>query len=186
MSTHAHTRTHTCTHAHARACTHAHTHTHTHTHTQSYTQNFQLHTGYPLVCLHSCILFSICKILLINQFCAEGLRLDLSSRPAIPDLMRIVAPRTPNKWMQIGLQLGLPHCQLQALDYQYRGDSQKIFAGIFAYREKQPGDEPMTWLTVINVLRAQGIDELTLAHELETMLPSSMSSLQRSHAVLHP
>ena len=96
--------------------------------------------------------------------------------------MRMVAPRTPNKWMQIGIQLGLPYNQLEALECQYRGDSQKIFAGIFAYLEKQPVDEPMTWLTVIDVLRAQGIDELALAHELETML----SSLQQSHTVLHP
>ena len=105
--------------------------------------------------------------------------MDLSSKPAISDLLNEVAAKTPNKWREIGIQLGLTNGRIEAIELKHRGSSTKIFIDIFDHWEKQQGDEPKTWLTVINVLKAPIVGEETLANDLElsmTMTQHSTSS----------
>ena len=104
--------------------------------------------------------------------------MDLSSKPKISDLMNEVAAKIPHKWMEIGFQLGLSLAKIEAIKYQHHRESTKIFIDIFDHWEKQPGDEPKTWSTVIEALKTPLVAEETLAHELEEMMSiNSLGSL---------
>ena len=90
--------------------------------------------------------------------------------------MNEVAAKTPNKWLEIGIQLGLKTNQIDAIKYQHQGESSKIFADIFNQWEKQPGAEPKTWSTVIKVLKTPIVGEETLAHHLELSMTVTQHS----------
>ena len=119
----------------------------------------------------------------INSWFAEGLkRLDLRSKPALPDLMNHVAAKTPTKWMVLGIQLGLEAAQLQAFEDQHRGKSDRIFADIFDHWRKSLGlnCKPVTWSTVIEALKSPSVGEMALAHLLESTVLSSCSNINNS------
>ena len=111
--------------------------------------------------------------------------MDLRSRPTLSDLMSHVAIKTPTKWMELGIQLGLEAAQLLALEDEYRGKSVRIFAAIFEYWTNNPGDKPVIWSTVIEALKSALVNEMALAHHLESISSSSSSSSmdgwQQSH-----
>ena len=91
--------------------------------------------------------------------------------------MNKVAAKTPTKWMVLGIQLGLEAAQLEALDDQHRGKSDRIYIDIFDRWKKKLDGKPKTWLTVIDALRAESVGEVALAHALESsMTPSSCAS----------
>ena len=91
--------------------------------------------------------------------------------------MNHVAAGTPNKWKELGIQLGLENAHLQALDHQHRGKSNSIFADIFEHLRKNPGDKPFTWSTVIEALRSPSVQEEILARHLESMYTCSNNSM---------
>jgi hypothetical protein len=100
--------------------------------------------------------------------------------------MNHVAAKTPTKWMELGIQLGLEAAQLQALDHQHRGKSASIFADIFECLKKNPGNKPITWLTVIEALKSASVGEMALANHLESISSkcsstSSNNGWQQSH-----
>lgn len=98
---------------------------------------------------------------------AGELKLNLTSKPALSDLMNKVAPKTPDKWKMIGLQLGVSVNRLNAIEYQRQADTNSIFMEVFTAWEKQPGDKPCTWSTMIDVLRSPAVGEHTLAQTLQ-------------------
>ena len=110
-------------------------------------------------------------------YSADGLK-PLDLRPEISDLMNKVAAKTPTKWMVLGIQLGLEAAQLEALDDQYRGKSERIYVDIFERWKKQSGGKPKTWSTVIEALKTPSVGEIALAHDLELSIitPSSCTS----------
>ena len=81
--------------------------------------------------------------------------------------MNKVATKVPDKWLEIGIQLGLEAAKIRAIASQHQGESAKIFMDIFDHWERQSGDQPKTWSTVIAVLKAPSVDESTLAHDIE-------------------
>ena len=92
-----------------------------------------------------------------------------------------VAAKTPTKWMVLGIQLGLETAHLQALDHQHRGKYEIIFADIFDYWIKNSGVKPVTWSTMIEALKARSVDEIALAHHLESISSTeSHSSINTS------
>ena len=94
--------------------------------------------------------------------------------------MNRVAVHTPHKWLEIGIELEIPHGQLQAYKQQHQGESTKIFVDVFNYWEKRPGSKPKTWSTVIDALRTPLVGEQTLAHNLESeMSLTPTSSISR-------
>ena len=95
------------------------------------------------------------------------LKLNLTSKPALPDLMSKVAAKTPDKWMQIGVQLGIDVNQLNAIESKRRTDTNSIFIDVFSAWEKQHGNMPYTWSTVINVLKSPAVGENALAQTLQ-------------------
>lgn len=103
--------------------------------------------------------------------------MELSSRPTLPDLMNHVAAKTPTKWMELGIQLGLEAAQLQAMDHQHRGKSASIFVDIFECLKKNPGNNPITWLTVIEALKSESVGEKALAHHLESISSNCSSNM---------
>ena len=97
--------------------------------------------------------------------------------PEIPELMNKVAARTPDKWMVLGIQLGIEAAQLHALDAEHRGNSDKIYIDIFNRWKKKVDGKPKTWLTVIDALKTPSVGEVALARDLElSMTPSSCVS----------
>ena len=102
--------------------------------------------------------------------------MDLNSKPVVKDFMNRVAIHIPDKWMEIGIQLDIPQGRLEAFRQKHQGDSNRILIDVFSYWEKQPGDKPKTWSTVINVLKTPSVGEHTLARALEST-PTSTTSL---------
>ena len=94
---------------------------------------------------------------------------DFSNKPSIQDLMNKIATKVPDKWPEIGIQLGLEAAQIRAIASQHRGESAKVFMDIFDHWERQSGDQPKTWSTVIEVLKTPSVGESTLAHDIELM-----------------
>ena len=104
------------------------------------------------------------------EYSIEGpTSLDLSSKPTIRDLMTRVAMKTLDKWLEMGIQLGLEAAQIRAIASQHRGESAKIFMDIFDYWERQPGEQPKTWSTIIEVLKTPLVGESSLASDIELM-----------------
>ena len=99
--------------------------------------------------------------------------LNLTSKPAIRDLMNIVAAKTPNKWMEFGLQLGIDTNQLNAFERQRGGVTNSIYADIFSAWEKRQGDMPFTWSTVIGVLKSPSVGENALAQTVQEFITKS-------------
>ena len=87
--------------------------------------------------------------------------------------MNKVATKVPDKWLEIGIQLGLEAAQIRAIAFQHREESSKIFMDIFDYWKRQSGDQPKSWSTMVEVLKTQSVDEPTLAHDIELMSVTS-------------
>ena len=80
-----------------------------------------------------------------------------------------VITRIPDKWRKFGIAVEISSAQLNTKDKQHRGDAQDIFADVFEYwRENQSVLKyPVTWESVVKILRTRTVDEGRLAGEIE-------------------
>ena len=74
-----------------------------------------------------------------------------------------MASRARDKWQLVGLQLNIRQDQLNAFQHQ---DPIICYSEVFDLW-KRKGDPPITWTTIIDVLRAPSVQEDKLAGEIE-------------------
>ena len=91
----------------------------------------------------------------------------LDSEPELPDLMNEVAAAIPNKWKDIGLQLGLDYHILEGI----RGDNNHCYMDIFTrWKDQNSIARPYTWLTLVHALQTRAVREERLANEIRNKL----------------
>ena len=90
----------------------------------------------------------------------------IHSVPDLKDLSEKVTPHLFPKWYHIGIQLGLPPVALTGMERQYQNDIRRCMTEVF-YEWISRSEETPTWMTLIEVLKADSINERQLASELE-------------------
>lgn len=93
----------------------------------------------------------------------------MDSEPELPDLMNEVAAKIPNKWRDMGVQLGLYHQRLDAIAQISLGDTNLCFSNVFSLWRNQTR-YPYTWLRVVQALESAAVQENRLAEEIKMKL----------------
>ena len=86
-------------------------------------------------------------------------------------MLNQVASRAPNKWKEIGLQLGIQSHQLNSINH-HDPIYMHCYMDMFSLWEKK-AEPPFTWATIIDALRSPRVLEIVLAHNIEMQLGSS-------------
>ena len=82
--------------------------------------------------------------------------------------MNEVAAKIPQKWHEVGIQLGMEYDQLQSLSVSNPPGSQQ-FASVFtAWKNCMRKD--YTWAVLIEVLKTPAVNETRLARDLSKKL----------------
>ena len=92
----------------------------------------------------------------------------MNSAPELPDLMNEVAAKIPQKWHEVGIQLGVEFDKLKSLSDSSTSDS-RLFASVFT-TWKNCMRKPYTWAVLIQALKSPAVKETRLAQELSTKL----------------
>ena len=92
----------------------------------------------------------------------------VQSAPELPDLMNEVAAKIPQKWHDVGIQLGMEYDKLTFLSDSNPPGS-RLFALVFtAWKNCMKKD--YTWAVLIQALKTPAVNEPRLAEELSTKL----------------
>ena len=95
--------------------------------------------------------------------------MDTDNEPEVSDLMNEVAAKIPNKWMDVGLQLGLDQSELDGITPESPGDTNRCYRKVFTrWKKKSSEKHPYTWSTIVRALQAPAVGEERLADETET------------------
>ena len=94
---------------------------------------------------------------------------SLDSEPKLPDLMNEVAAKTPSKWRDIGLQLGLDQGVLEGIATISPRDTNLCYSNVFTLWENST-THPYTWSTIVEVLQARSVGEKRLATKIKNKL----------------
>ena len=95
----------------------------------------------------------------------------LDSEPKLPDLMNEVAAKTPSKWRDIGLQLGLDQGVLEGIATISPRDTNLCYSNVFTLWENQNSRTyPYTWSTIVEVLQVRSVGEKRLATKIKNKL----------------
>lgn len=80
-----------------------------------------------------------------------------------------VITRIPDRWRKFGIAVEIKMGVLNAKNREYMGNAEDIFTDVFEYwRENQAGLKyPVTWESVVKILRTRTVDEGRLADEIE-------------------
>ena len=93
----------------------------------------------------------------------------LDSKPELFDLMNKVAAKIPNKWRDVGLQLGLDHDVLGGIALISPGDTNHCYSNIFTrWKNQNSTTRPYTWSTIVHALQAPAVGERRLAYEIKS------------------
>ena len=92
----------------------------------------------------------------------------MESEPELRDLMNKVASKIPNKWWQVGLELGLTADELKTLKTLYGGETAESFTMVFDSWKKRTRN--YSWAAIITALEAPSVNETRLAKELRATL----------------
>ena len=85
--------------------------------------------------------------------------------------MNEVAAVIPDKWRDIGLQLGLSHRVLEGIATINPGNTNLCYSNVFTLWENQNSTtHPFTWSTIVEVLQAPAVGEETLATKIKSKL----------------
>ena len=97
----------------------------------------------------------------------------LISRPELPDLMKEVAANIPNKWRDVGLQLGLDQGVLEGIASISPGDTNLYYINVFTWwKNLTSTTHPYTWSTVVQALESPAVGERRLADKIMSELSS--------------
>ena len=88
----------------------------------------------------------------------------LQTGPSLPDLSNFVAARIPNKWKDLGIQLGLRVSELDAIYDRRNRVPTHCYMDVFDSWER--GTVPYTWATLLEKLSTQSMNERSLAIEI--------------------
>ena len=92
----------------------------------------------------------------------------MQSAPELPDLMNEVAAKIPQKWHEVGIQLGMEYDQLKFLS-DSNPSSSRLFASVFtAWKNCMRKD--YSWAVLIQALETPAVNEPRLAQELSAKL----------------
>ena len=79
-----------------------------------------------------------------------------------------MAHAIPNKWKRVGLALGLSQEHISGIDAESGKDPLKCFTEVFnIWQQLSIPQQPVSWTTVVSVLRSQHVDEELLANDIE-------------------
>ena len=82
--------------------------------------------------------------------------------------METVASAIPDKWKRVGLALGLNQEHISGIDAENGGNCLKCFAEVFnLWQQLSTRQQPVSWTTLVTVLRSQHVDEECLANNIE-------------------
>ena len=97
--------------------------------------------------------------------------LSLDSEPSLPHLMEKVAAVIPNKYMIVGLQLGLTMAELEVIGPKYSTleEMYRAFSEMFGVWRRR-GSSPYTWRTIIDVLKSASVGEVVLSDTLTSWI----------------
>ena len=99
----------------------------------------------------------------------------LDSQPELPDLMKEVAAEIPNKWRDVGLQLGLDQGVLEGIASISPGDTNLYYINVFTrWKNQNSTTHPHTWSTVVQALESPAVGESRLADEIKSKLSSHL------------
>ena len=90
--------------------------------------------------------------------------------------MNLVSTRT-TKWRQIGIELGLSTCELDAISSYGVQSLSRCFEHIFELW-KRSATMPYTWDTIITALKTPQVNEQRLAIEIEHSLTPQFQNRQ--------
>ena len=94
--------------------------------------------------------------------------------PELRDFQNLVAVQIPEKWQQVGTQLGLEMGQLRGIAQSARGDPRHCFDAVFtAWRSKETED--FSWEAILRALRSDSVGEPRLANTVSIHLASHES-----------
>ena len=93
----------------------------------------------------------------------------ITSTPSIDKLQRLVIAKIPNQWFAVGIQLGMSVPELDALRQEYPHDVHTRFVHIVE-KWRSRLDPPFTWNTLLDALRSDAVEEISLADTIEKAL----------------
>ena len=100
---------------------------------------------------------------------------NLDSEPELADLMNEVAADIPNKWRDMGVQLGLDQGRLDAIAYISSGDTNLCFSNVFTLWKNQM-KHPYTWSKLVDALQSVSVEEISLAEKIKMKLTGQVPS----------
>ena len=87
----------------------------------------------------------------------------LQTEPSLPDLSNLVAAKIPNKWKEVGIQLGHSRNELDAINDQRSRNALHCYTDVFDTWMKK---DRRTWVMLINALTSPAVDAKQLAYTI--------------------
>ena len=104
---------------------------------------------------------------------------SLGDEPQLSDLMNEIAAKIPNKWRDVGLQLGLDHGVLEGIAHISPGDSNHCYSNVFTrWKNQNLTTHPYTWSTVVQALKSPAVGEERLANKIKDEMTGQGIGLQ--------
>ena len=100
-----------------------------------------------------------CIILVKILPCDVGPVAAIRSKPELRDLMRALYNQVADKWMILGIQLGISHGSLRSIEVNCLRDPQKCLLEMLEMWLQQV-DPPPTWAAVIDAVEFIGQEQL--------------------------
>ena len=95
----------------------------------------------------------------------------LESEPELPDLMNEVAAEIPNRWRDVGVQLGVDDSVLEGIALISPGDINRCHSNVFTRWKNQNSTKyPYTWSTIVQALESRAVGEKRLADKIKNEL----------------
>ena len=96
---------------------------------------------------------------------------NLESEPGLPDLMNKIAAKIPNRWRDIGLQLGVDLPVLDGIATISLGDPNNCYINVFTrWKNQNSPTHRYTWSTLVQALKKPAVGEDRLADEIKNEL----------------
>ena len=94
----------------------------------------------------------------------------LHSSPQLSDLMNFIAAKIPEKWREVGSQLGLDSADINRIEAEVpTHKSTPCYLAVF-YKWESKGTTEYTWNTLLKALRTPLVDASKLANTIEGQL----------------
>ena len=124
------------------------------------TSTLLLHPLYRYFLSNESCLLALCVVVVYATGGSEGVSLF--------QFIENVATQIPTKWRGVGLALGLRQSQIDAIEEKGFTDPLNCFLDVFSFWQQQSTtQQPVSWTTLVTVLRSQSVGEEALADFLQ-------------------